>query len=89
MLGAFFCATDYVTSPIMPMGKVIFGIGCGIFTILIRVDVYKRQDYRCIPVSRRILSDIATPIQVLRILKSVSRHCYMLESLEDADKWGR
>lgn len=46
-------------------------------------------DYRCIPVSRRILSDIATPIQVLRILKSVSRHCYMLESLEDADKWGR
>lgn len=37
MLGAFFCATDYVTSPIMPLGKVIFGIGCGIFTILIRV----------------------------------------------------
>ncbi|MCQ4636797.1 anthranilate synthase component I [Anaerovorax odorimutans] len=45
--------------------------------------------YRCIPVSRKIFSDIATPIQVLRILKSVSRHCYMLESLEDADKWGR
>lgn len=37
MLGAFFCATDYVTSPVMPMGKVIFGIGCGLFTILIRV----------------------------------------------------
>lgn len=37
MLGAFFCATDYVTSPIMPMGKVIFGIGCGLFTIIIRV----------------------------------------------------
>ncbi|WP_269477167.1 anthranilate synthase component I [Hominibacterium faecale] len=47
------------------------------------------DDYRCVPVSRRILSDIATPIQVLRILKSVSRHCYMLESLEDTDKWGR
>lgn len=46
-------------------------------------------DYRCIPVSRRIMSDIATPIQVMRILKSVSRHCYMLESLEDSDKWGR
>ena len=30
-------ATDYVTSPILPMGKVIFGIGCGVFTILIRV----------------------------------------------------
>ncbi len=37
MLGAFFCATDYVTSPILPMGKVIFGIGCGILTFVIRV----------------------------------------------------
>lgn len=37
MLGAFFCATDYVTSPTLPMGKVIFGIGCGVFTMLIRV----------------------------------------------------
>ncbi|MBQ9707605.1 MAG: RnfABCDGE type electron transport complex subunit D [Firmicutes bacterium] len=37
MLGAFFCATDYVTSPTLPMGKVIFGIGCGIFTMLIRI----------------------------------------------------
>lgn len=37
MLGAFFCATDYVTSPILPMGKVIFGIGCGIFTMVIRL----------------------------------------------------
>ena len=37
MLGAFFCATDYVPSPTLPMGKVIFGIGCGLFTMLIRV----------------------------------------------------
>ena len=37
MLGAFFCATDYVTSPTLPMGKVIFGIGCGLFTMLIRI----------------------------------------------------
>lgn len=46
-------------------------------------------EYRCIPVSRKLFSDIATPMQVLRVLKSISRHCYMLESLEDADKWGR
>ena len=32
MLGAFFMATDYVTSPITPMGQIIFGICCGIFT---------------------------------------------------------
>ena len=37
MLGAFFCATDYVTSPTLPAGKIIFGIGCGLFTMLIRI----------------------------------------------------
>ena len=37
MLGAIFMATDYVTSPIMPLGKVIMGIGCGIFTMVIRL----------------------------------------------------
>lgn len=37
ILGAFFMATDYVTSPITPQGKVIFGIGCGVMTVLIRL----------------------------------------------------
>lgn len=36
VLGAFFMATDYVTSPLTNKGKVIFGIGCGIITFLIR-----------------------------------------------------
>ena len=36
-LGAFFMATDYVTSPITKKGRWIFGIGCGIITIVIRV----------------------------------------------------
>ncbi len=36
-LGAFFMATDYTTSPPTPAGKVIFGIGCGILTVAIRV----------------------------------------------------
>ncbi|MBE6951877.1 MAG: RnfABCDGE type electron transport complex subunit D [Ruminococcaceae bacterium] len=36
MLGAFFMATDYVTSPTTDKGKVIFGIGLGIITMLIR-----------------------------------------------------
>ncbi len=36
LLGAFFMATDYVTSPITPAGKIIFGIGCGLITCLIR-----------------------------------------------------
>ncbi|MCQ2551339.1 MAG: RnfABCDGE type electron transport complex subunit D [Clostridia bacterium] len=37
MLGAFFMATDYVTSPLLPRGKVIFGIGCGLITMIIRL----------------------------------------------------
>ena len=36
MIGAIFMATDYVTSPPTPWGKVIFGVGCGLFTCLIR-----------------------------------------------------
>ena len=37
MLGSIFMATDYVTSPITSKGKIIFGIGCGVLTMLIRV----------------------------------------------------
>ncbi len=36
-LGAIFMATDYVTSPITKWGKVIFGVGCGLITIAIRI----------------------------------------------------
>ena len=36
MLGAIFMATDYVTSPVTHLGQVIFGIGCGALTVLIR-----------------------------------------------------
>ncbi|MDQ7093207.1 anthranilate synthase component I [Desulfosporosinus sp. PR] len=46
-------------------------------------------DYNMIPVSREIFSDLRTPIEVLKILKNVSRHCFLLESLESAEKWGR
>ncbi len=37
MLGAFFMATDYASSPITPKGKIIFGIGCGVLTVIIRI----------------------------------------------------
>jgi len=36
MLGAFFMATDYVTSPITKLGQTVFGIGCGVLTVMIR-----------------------------------------------------
>jgi len=37
LLGAFFMATDYVTAPVTTKGRFIFGLGCGIITVLIRL----------------------------------------------------
>ncbi len=37
MLGALYMATDWVSSPVTPRGKLIFGIGCGIITMLVRL----------------------------------------------------
>ena len=37
MLGAFFMATDYVTSPVTPWGKVVFGVILGLLTGLFRI----------------------------------------------------
>ena len=36
MLGAIFMATDYVTSPATPVGQIVYGIGCGVLTVLFR-----------------------------------------------------
>ena len=36
-LGAIFMETDYVTTPLLPGGKVVFGIGCGLITMMIRL----------------------------------------------------
>ena len=36
MLGAIFMATDYATSPVTPVGQVVYGIGCGALTVLFR-----------------------------------------------------
>jgi len=37
IIGAFFMATDMVTSPITPRGRILFGIGCGVITVIIRL----------------------------------------------------
>ena len=46
-------------------------------------------DYNVLPVSGEILSDICTPIEALKILKNISTHCYLLESAQPSEKWGR
>ena len=45
--------------------------------------------YKVLPVSCELLSDICTPIQALKKLKNVSTHCYILESVDGREKWGR
>ena len=45
--------------------------------------------YSVLPVSLEILSDFTTPIETMKILKNVSTHCYMLESAQANETWGR
>lgn len=46
-------------------------------------------NYKILPVSCEILSDICNPIEALKKLKLLSSHCYLLESVADKEKWGR
>ncbi|MBR2216691.1 MAG: anthranilate synthase component I family protein [Selenomonadaceae bacterium] len=45
--------------------------------------------YDILPVSAEILSDFITPLEALRVLKKTSTHCFMLESAQSSDRWGR
>ncbi len=61
--------------------------------ILPKLDEVKRLategKYDVVPISCELLSDFTTPIETMKILKNVSTHCYMLESAQANDKWGR
>ena len=46
-------------------------------------------EYSIIPLSCEILSDFITPIEAVKVLKNVSSHCYMLESAQADEQWGR
>lgn len=46
-------------------------------------------DYNILPLSCEILSDFITPIEAVKVLKNVSTHCYMLESAQADEHWGR
>lgn len=45
--------------------------------------------YRRVPVSRELYADAFTPVEVMRTLRAASRNCYLLESAEDKQRWGR
>lgn len=52
-------------------------------------EIAASGDYRRIPVSRELYADRFTPVEVMRTLRAASRHCYLLESAENDQKWGR
>ena len=52
-------------------------------------EIASTGKYDVLPVSCEILSDFTTPIETMRILKHISRHCYMLESAQADETWGR
>lgn len=52
-------------------------------------EIAAKMDCQRIPVCRELYGDCFTPIEVMRTLKAASRHCYLLESAENDQKWGR
>ncbi|UWO27004.1 anthranilate synthase component I family protein [Marvinbryantia formatexigens] len=52
-------------------------------------EIAASGNYRRIPVSRELYADRFTPMEVMRTLRAASRHCYLLESAENDQKWGR
>lgn len=52
-------------------------------------QIASQGDYRRIPVCMEMLSDSYTPVEVMKILRKVSRHCYLLESASQSEVWGR
>ncbi len=51
--------------------------------------IARTGNYNVIPISCELLSDFTTPIETMRILKNVSTHCYLLESAQANETWGR
>ena len=52
-------------------------------------QIASQGDYRRIPVCIEMLSDSYTPVEVMKILRKASRHCYLLESASQSEVWGR
>ncbi len=52
-------------------------------------EIAATDRYNVLPVSLEIFSDFTTPIETMKILKNVSTHCYMLESAQANETWGR
>lgn len=52
-------------------------------------EILSSGEYKRIPIKMELCSDMVTPMMVIKRLKKVSKHCFMLESAEASKKWGR
>ena len=52
-------------------------------------EIAAEGSYGRIPVAEEMYADRFTPVEVMRTLRAASRHCYLLESAENNQKWGR
>lgn len=59
------------------------------FDEILKIRETLDPSYKCCPVCASILADVRTPVETLRILKNVSSHVYMFESVEGDEKFGR
>lgn len=53
------------------------------------VKAYAGSSYTVVPIGQEIFADVRTPVEVLRIVRNISSHCFILESMEDNKQWGR
>ncbi len=51
-----------------------------------QVKAYQGE-YKFVTICLIMYADVRTPIEVLRIVKNISSHCYLLESMEDSQRW--
>lgn len=51
--------------------------------------IIANDDYKVVPISTELYADIKTPIEVLKILKGVSKHVFILESVDSSHRLGR
>lgn len=60
-----------------------------VYQTIKQIKNYAEQGYKMAPLYTTLFADIRTPIEIFRILKNISKHCFILESAEDTKNWGR
>lgn len=85
-----FCQGRFFYSFVRKAKELLGGKNMKISTTLNDVEkIVADGKYDVLPVSCEILSDFITPIEAMKKLKNVSKHCYMLESAQADETWGR